>query len=119
MNYLIIDYKVLQNKSLTMSDKLVYSYIQSWIRYEGGPEHCCNKSNDFIAKHLGLGVRSVNTSIKHLQELKMIRCVYMRSRGIRSNRFIDFRIEKEKTASDMSLKELFDVVYEKAKKGEL
>lgn len=63
---IVVPLKVLGSGELTITEKLIYSYITSYTK------GICYDTNERIADRLGLSVRSVTRSLKGLQKKSYI-----------------------------------------------
>lgn len=104
--FLIIEYNVLQNKHLSLAERLIYAYVLSY--YRGAPKDSFVKSNNFIAEELGLSKSKVVRAIDSLERLQLIKCKYAKSQGVHSNRVIEIVKEEPK---DIDVVKLFNKVY--------
>lgn len=58
----VVSAAILRNRELTITEKLVYSYIASYAK-----KVCCD-SNEKIAERLGLSARTLTRALRELQE---------------------------------------------------
>jgi len=73
MYFLIIPSNVYMNDTITSDAKICYGLILSLANTLG----YSYATNDFIAEHLGISIRTVQRYIKELSEAKLIRLEYI------------------------------------------
>lgn len=66
ISFVIMPIEILQDKSLTPSEKILYCYLTIFKK------QCCFQSNATIEENTGLDTRSIQRGLKKLEELKYV-----------------------------------------------
>ena len=90
-DYIIIPQKILEDDTLTSTDKLVYGIILRLTRCNG----YCWATNQYIADILHINSRTVSTCIRKLREQNYIKSSRNKNDKFKTFRKISFELEEE------------------------
>ena len=86
MKFIVLEYSVLENESLTNTEKLLYGYIVSLSQNDKG---CCFASNEILCTLIGLKERQLKYCLSHLKKFN-----YISTSVIKGKRYITPTINK-------------------------
>lgn len=75
MRYMVIPYSIYFRKDLRPNSKLLYGYIMSLSAKSG----IFYATNEKITNDLGIGTTTINTTLKELENLNLIKIEYTKS----------------------------------------